>query len=159
MRLRWLLVGTFIVSACGQGLVVASPSQAASCDPRIDTGVIPDWAQAGFVGVNPSIAHKVGRAGEIAGLIFGNPLTSPPALDHNNKILWVARLSTAAERLDISAQRMDGALPIGQALTMAVQGGPGPSIIDLPQARSWRQTHTWANKSDSMDLEYVAGHA
>lgn len=57
--------------------------------------------------------------------------------------------------LEISAQRMDGAAPVGDAVERSVQGGPGPSIIDLPDVGCWRLTLTWGTTTDGLDLEYI----
>ena len=71
------------------------------------------------------------------------------------QILWVSRQVTIADRLDISAQQMDGAMAVGDPVKQSVAGGPGPSIVDLPAAGCWRFTVTWADRTDSLDLEYV----
>ena len=100
--------------------------------------------------------HAVGRSGEIAAILFGDPLSSPPSTEHTNKVLWVAReASTSAPTLTISAQLMDGATPVGAAVERHVDGGPGPSIVDLPDPGCWRLTLTWGDRTDSLDLEYV----
>ena len=151
-----LVTVVIVVAACGQSLPVRSPSQDASaCDARVETGVLPDWARAGFSEPEPRIAHEIGRFGEIAAIIFGNPLVSPPIPDRANKILWVLRRATPAPTLDISAQRMDGTSPVGDPVKRNVPGGPGPSIIDLPDAGCWRFTLNWADRADSVDLEYI----
>ena len=118
--------------------------------------VLPDWARAGFSDAEPMARHEVGRSGEIAAVIFGFPLVVPPRADGANKILWVPRQTTIADRLDISAQRMDGTAAIGAPVEQVVTGGPGPSYVDLPQAGCWRLTLTWADQTDTLDLEYVA---
>jgi len=99
--------------------------------------------------------HTIGRAGDIVAILFGDPLTSPPSLDRNNKILWVARRIDAASDLHISAQRMDGTAAVGDPVEQSVQGGPGPSTIDLPAAGCWRLTLTWGGRTDRLDLEYI----
>ena len=101
--------------------------------------------------------YELGRSGEIAALVFGFPLAVPPSTAHTNKILWVSRQGTTADRLDISAQRMDGATPVGAPVKHTIAGGPGPSIVDLPAAGCWRFNLSWADRTDSLDLEYAAG--
>jgi hypothetical protein len=119
------------------------------------TAVLPDWARTGFSDAEPIARHEVGRSGEIAAIIFGFPLVAPSPTDRMNKILWVSRQTTDAERLDISAQRMDGTATVGAPVQQVVNGGPGPSYVDLPQAGCWRFTLSWADRTDSLDLEYV----
>ena len=96
--------------------------------------------------------YEVGRSGEIAALVFGFPLAVPPSTAHTNKILWVSRQATTADRLDISAQRMDGATAVGDPVKQSVAGGPGPSIVDLPAAGCWRFTLSWADRTDTSRL-------
>jgi len=116
---------------------------------------LPDWARAGFSDAEPKAAHVVGTLGEVAAILFGDPLSAPPSGEHTNKILWVARRGSAmASDLEISAQRMDGSGLIDDPVERRVQGGPGPSIIDLPDAGCWRMTLRWADRTDSLDLEY-----
>ena len=95
------------------------------------------------------------RSREVAAIIFGDPLSSPPSADHANKILWVARQVSASTTLEIRAQRIVGATPVGEPVERRVDGGPGPSIVDLPDAGCWRLTLTWADRTDRLDLEYV----
>ena len=130
------------------------PPDASACEARVDRGVIPEWARAGF-SPEPAVPHTLGRSGRIVAILFGDPLTAPPSTDHSNKILWVARQLTGGSDLDISARRMDGASRVGDPVERSVQGGPGPSIIDLPDAGCWRLTLTWAGGTDSVDLEYT----
>jgi len=91
----------------------------------------------------------------IVAILFGDPLSAPPALDRNNKILWVAKRIDGATDLRITAQRMDGSVALGQAVERTVAGGPGPSIVDLPVAGCWRLALAWGAVSDSPDLEHA----
>ena len=143
MRGLALLVGAVLIVGCGRSLPVTSPSQsAATCSPKVVTAVLPDWARAGFGDAAPTMPYEVGRSGEIAALVFGFPLMVPPSIARTNKI---------------SAQRMDGATAVGDPVKQSVAGGPGPSIVDLPTAGCWRFTLSWADRTDSLDLEYAAG--
>jgi hypothetical protein len=38
-----------------------------------------------------------------------------------------------------------------------VPGGPGPSIVNLPQAGCWRLTLAWSGQTDTLDLAYGTG--
>jgi hypothetical protein len=58
--------------------------------------------------------------------------------------------------LRISAQRMAGARAVGSRVVRVVQGGPGPSIVDLPRAGCWRLSLRWAGRTDELDLQYRA---
>jgi hypothetical protein len=133
----------------------STPPAQATCQSNVSTGVLPDWARAGFTAAQPSMPYEIGRSGEIAAIIFGDPLTAPPPTNHGNKILWVARHPTAAARLDISAQRMDGEARVGDPVKQSVVGGPGPSLVDLPAPGCWRFTLRWADQTDTLDLEYI----
>lgn len=158
MRATGLLIVTLAVAACGQPLPSSGPNRGAStCQANVLRGVLPDWARAGFSEAFPRVPHEIGRSGEIAAIIFGDPLAAPPRTDHQNKILWVVRHPTLAARLDIIAQRMDGAAKVGDPVKESVEGGPGPSVVDLPAPGCWRLTLGWADQSDSMDLEYIGG--
>ncbi|WP_328476123.1 hypothetical protein OHA21_21090 [Actinoplanes sp. NBC_00393] len=129
-----------------------SPAPARPCGSPVSTAALPEWARAGFSWDGSGTKHVLGDQGEIVAILFGAPLTSPPAEDHSNKILWVSRqpVDTPAD-LKISAV-LDGTEVRADE---NVAGGPGPSIIDLPQAGCWRLTLTWSGRTDTMDLTYV----
>jgi hypothetical protein len=102
--------------------------------------------------------YVLGKSAKIAAILFGNPLQSPPAEDHNNKILWVSHApSVPGSDLRISAQRMAGPMPLGAPVARSVMGSPGPSIINLPSAGCWRLTLRWSGRVDTLDLRYIAG--
>jgi hypothetical protein len=97
--------------------------------------------------------HVLSVSGEIAAIMWA-PLSSPPSADHTNKILWVLRRGDRGA-LTISAQRMDGTSPIGAPVERLLDQFPGPSTVDLPDPGCWRLTLTWADRTDTLDLEYV----
>jgi hypothetical protein len=103
--------------------------------------------------------YVLGAKGAIAAIVWADPLVSPPARDYNNKILWVSRtpLQLGGGDLRISAQRIDGGKSVGSPVARSVQGGPGPSIIDLPAAGCWRLSLSWSGHTDTMDLRYSPG--
>jgi len=143
------LVGCSVLGPWGGGVF-------APCDAQIDRGVLPEWARAGFSDAQPRMAHVLGRDGRIVAILFGDPLSAPPAKDHNNKILWVAKeMGGGASDLSIAAQRMDGSIAVGAVVERSVPGGPGPSIIDLPSPGCWRLSLSWDGESDTLDLEYA----
>jgi hypothetical protein len=127
----------------------------ASCRPDLRRGVLPAWARGGFASARPRMPHVVGRAGEIAALVFGDPLVSPPRKRRNNKILWVSRRpADDPSDLVIGAQRMVGARDVGPSVRRRVQGGPGPSIVDVPAPGCWRLGLSWSGRTDIVDLRY-----
>jgi hypothetical protein len=130
----------------------SSPRQAASsaCSAAVVTSALPEWARAGFspdAYVNP---HVTGASGKIVGVLFVDPLRSPPRSGVGNKILWVAK-DPGTGPLVIQA-RLDGS---SQTATSTVDEGPGPSILDLPTPGCWRLTLSWSGQTDSVALPYV----
>lgn len=141
------------LSAAPAGASSAAP---AVCSPAVSKAVLPTWARAGFSDPTPTVAHITGRSGSIMGILFAQPLEVPPAKNHNNKILWVARVSTTSlSDLRIAAQRMVGAKTVGAPVTRVVSGGPGPSTINLPAAGCWRLALRWAGHTDTLDVRYA----
>jgi len=49
---------------------------------------------------------------------------------------------------------MQGARLVGDPISRIVQGGPGPSLVDLPAPGCWRLTLSWWGRRDSLDLKY-----
>jgi hypothetical protein len=140
------------------GPEVAGTNASSACRANVIVGVLPTWARAGFREPNPRMPYALGDAGRIAGILFGNPLTSPPRKGRNNKILWVSRVPAMTRSdLQIRAQRMTGSRPVGLPVKRIVDGGPGPSIIDLPFAGCWRLSLRWSGQADTIDLRYIAG--
>jgi hypothetical protein len=136
-------------------LVAAALALGAPCQARVDTGVLPVWARAGFSDPKPRMPHVLGAHGRIAAILFGYPLASPPAQDHANKILWVSRRTpTRGSSLRIAAQRWENGRPAGPPVARRVDGGPGPSIVDLPAAGCWRLTLRWSGRLDVLDLDF-----
>jgi hypothetical protein len=130
------------------------------CHSTVHNGVVPSWARTGFSSPRPRLPFAVARHGQIAALVFGYPLLAPPSATRSNKILWVshARL-VPSDDLRISAQRMRGTTRLGRPVKRVVDGGPGPSGIDLPAAGCWRLTLRWSGHRDSIDLRYRAARA
>ncbi|MCO1594917.1 hypothetical protein M8C17_07020 [Micromonospora sp. RHAY321] len=134
--------------------VTASP--ATGCGSRVETGPLPDWADAGFSG-DARVPHVFGANGDIVAVLFAHPLAQVRQDGSNNKILWVSRpatssaASTSPASLVITAT-LDGT---GTRVTREVAGGPGPSIIDMPRAGCWHLELRWAGRTDTMDLVYA----
>ncbi len=100
--------------------------------------------------------YVLGRNGAIAAILWADPLLSPPSDNHTNKILWVSRLPVKlTSTLRISAQRVSGSKPVGSPVKRSVFGGPGPSIINLPEPGCYELTLSWSGRTDSMRLAYL----
>jgi hypothetical protein len=152
--LRWAV--PLVVAVVAAAAAAPAGSSAPACHSVVHHGVLPTWARTGFSDPRPRLPHVIGRSGEIAALVFGYPLRSPPGKDRANKILWVSRRAVKPlSDLRIRAQRMEGRRRVGRPVTRVVVGGPGPSGIDLPAAGCWRLTLRWSGRSDQLDLRYV----
>ena len=95
--------------------------------------------------------YVLGDNGDIAAILFVQPLAAPPSTHYNNKILWVSRVGGGSS-LRIRATLQDGSA----TTTRVVAGGPGPSIVDLPAAGCWHLTLQWGGHTDTLDLAYLA---
>lgn len=152
-----VLVGVSVILGGHLSNTNVPPSHATTTPPGgtcvnpVPSGVLPRWARTGFSEAKPRIPYLLGDNGDIAAILFAQPLTAPPSADHNNKILWVSRVADGSS-LRITATLQDGSA----TTTRVVPGGPGPSIIDLPRPGCWHLTLHWAGRTDSLDLAYVA---
>jgi len=149
----------FLIAAVALATALApSPAQAAAapCHSAMRHGVLPPWARTGFSDPRPRMPHVLGRSGEIAAVVFGYPLLSPPAENRANKILWVSRRPIKPpDELRIRAQRMRGDKPVGKHVVRVIQGGPGPSYLNLPARGCWRLSLQWSGRSDELDLDFL----
>jgi hypothetical protein len=156
-RLGWALaVGLALLAGCtGHGdrpqpsAATAGPA-AAGCDGAVQRAPLPTWARAGFTPPDQPTIYVQGARGDIVGVLFGWPLRAPPVEDRQNKILWVARKSAGGAPLRIAA-RLAGS---GVVVEREVQGGPGPSIVNLPAAGCWRFDLTWSGHADQVNVPY-----
>jgi hypothetical protein len=156
MRLGWVLaaVGLVFLGGCtgGGGRDQVSAN---GCERAVQRAPLPTWARDGFNPPDQSTIYVQGAGGDIVGVLFGWPLTAPPARDHQNKILWVARASDGGDPLRIAARLAGSEV----AAAREVKGGPGPSIVDLPAAGCWRFDLTWSGHADRVYVPYRAGVA
>ncbi len=143
----------------GRTVPPASPTTTApgaSCVVPVPSRLLPVWARTGFSDPRPRIPYVLGDSGDIAAILFAQPLATPPSPDHANKILWVSRVdedsSPADSSLRITATLLDGSA----TATRVVDGGPGPSIIDLPKPGCWHLTLQWGDNTDTLNLAYMA---
>jgi hypothetical protein len=117
---------------------------------------LPTWLRGGFTGAKPRVPYAVGDKGAIGAVVFGWPLKSPPAPDHNNKILWVSHhASKTVAPFWIRLQLMQGDQAVGAPIRKIISTGPGPSTINVPTAGCWRLTFSWAGQRDTLDLDYT----
>ncbi|MET8348399.1 MULTISPECIES: hypothetical protein [unclassified Micromonospora] len=133
-----------------------SATAATGCGPRIETGSLPDWADAGFSG-DARVPHVFGAKGDIVAVLFAHPLAQVRQDGSNNKILWVSRpASTSSETTSPKALAITATLyGTDTRVTREVAGGPGPSIIDMPHAGCWKLELRWSGHTDTMDLVYT----
>jgi hypothetical protein len=100
--------------------------------------------------------YELSKDRDIAALLFAYPLLAPPPTTHSNKILWVSRVPINGSPLWITARRMIGSQVVGRVIERQVIGGPGPSIINLPEAGCWHLNLRWSGRRDVLDVRYVA---
>ena len=93
-------------------------------------------------------AATAGRRGQLAAILFGDPLSATPGPDRSDKVLWVARRTPEPGPLRLVAE------PDGRTVTRVVETGPGPSEVDLP-AGCWRIRATWPGGEDELALTYA----
>ena len=158
--LGWVLVavGAVVLGGCtgdgdpGRPVAPTTGQAATGCGGSVRRAPLPTWARDGFHPPDQSTVYVQGAGGDIVGVLFGWPLTAPPARDHQNKILWVARASEGGDPLRITA-RLAGS---GAVVQRQVEDGPGPSIVDMPRAGCWRFDLTWSGHQDEVHVPYTA---
>ena len=122
-----------------------------SCLDPVPSRLLPRWARTGFSDPRPRIPYVMGDSGAIVAILFAQPLTTSPSPDHGNKILWVSRDNDGSS-LRVTATLLEGSA----TATRVVDGGPGPSIIDLPKPGCWHLTLQWGDNSDTLNLAFKA---
>lgn len=138
-----------------------APSAAASAVPS-DAGCrtdyspvpLPTWARGGFTPPDVPVPYVLSDAGDIVAILWAthDPLVAPPVAGRNNKILWVPRVaSPVGTPLQIRATLT----ATGMTATRAVEGGLGPSTIDLPAPGCWSLDLTWGDHHDHLELAYA----
>ena len=133
----------------------ASATPGLACTADYTPHPLPTWATAGFNPPTTPMPYVLSDNGDIVAILWADhdPLLSPPATDQNNKILWVPRVSSpVGAPLLIQATLA----ATGQTVMRTVDGGPGPSIIDMPAAGCWSFDLTWGVHHDHLELEYAA---
>lgn len=125
------------------------------CAGQPPVSPLPVWARAGFSPADQPMPHVLGKAGNIVAILWAsrNALHSPPLRDRNNEILWVSRLPLTGPGPMVIKATLAGS---SRTATVAVPGGPGPSIIDLPAYGCWTLHLSWPGHADALELRYVA---
>ena len=149
--MRWLAIPAALAVVVAIA-VLARPSKSeppATC-AEAKTQVVPEWARTGFSDPEPKMPLVLGQHRRIVAIVFGSPLYAPPKEDRSNKILWVSREpQDAMSDLKIRATRTGD----GKVAERKVPGGPGPSLIDLPEG-CWKLQLSWSGHTDELDLRY-----
>lgn len=130
---------------------VQTADGATTCRSVVETGVLPEWARAGFSEAEPRMPHVMSDKGDMVAILFGQPLSAPPAKDHSNKILWVSQLP-----VDTSTPFTIDATLAGTntRVRREVAPAPGPSTVDLPRPGCWHVKLRWGSHTDTIDLVY-----
>jgi hypothetical protein len=162
------LLATAGLAACSSGSTPAAggptpaggagsgaPSAAAGapggdCRADLTPRRLPVWARTGFSPPTQRVPYVLGDGGQIVAILWADhdPLSAPPRADRNNKILWASPY-TGTLRIEAVRSGSD------QRVVRTVQGGPGPSIIDLPAPGCWSFDLTWGGHHDHLRLRYA----
>lgn len=147
--------GTSQASRTGPG---AGATAGGSAGPTITPGCrtdftprrLPGWARTGFSPPTQPVPYVRSDGGDIVAILWADhdPLTAPPRPDRNNKILWV---SPYGGTLRIEATRTGS----DRTVVRTVDGGPGPSVIDLPSPGCWSLDLRWGGHRDHLRLGYA----
>jgi hypothetical protein len=147
-------------SAARASTAQASTARAATaasngCAGQPPVSPLPVWARSGFSPADQAMPHVMGQAGNIVAILWAtrDALHSPPLQDRNNKILWVSKVPLAAPDPLVIKATLAGST---RTVTVAVPGGPGPSIIDLPAPGCWTLHLSWSGHTDELKLHYAA---
>lgn len=142
-------------TAAQPGTAQAGAAASDGCAGHPPVSPLPVWARSGFSPPDQAMPHVMGEAGNIVAILWANrdALRSPSPQHRSNKILWVSRIPLAAPHpLVIKGTLADGT----RTMTVAVPGGPGPSIIDVPVPGCWTFHLRWSAHTDELKLRYVA---
>ncbi len=146
-----VLSGLFLFRPATDGAPAGPPVSA--CSP-VRSIVLPPWARSGFSDPEPQMPAVYSRSGHMLAIVFASPLSSPEAPGASNKILWTTDTPAAAgDPLLISGKLEDGSA----VSETSVDGGPGPSYVDVPTPGCWVFTLSWGTHRDVIALPYAAG--
>jgi hypothetical protein len=139
-------------SAASPGAV---PDVAGACPAAIMPRPLPAWARAGFTPPTVAMPYVLGAQGNIVAILWAerDALHAPPLPGRGNKILWVSRPVLPSPAALLIRATLNGT---GRTVIREVNGGPGPSIIDLPAAGCWSLDLSWSGHHDHLELRYAA---
>lgn len=146
-----MAVGLSSLLLSGSVLAGCTSQVAMPCHSDVDLGPVPDWASAGFT-PGAAVPHVIGRSGRIVAALFSYPLVAnPDGQPPRNKVLLVSKeLPQGPAPVTIDATLSGTDLEVQRVRA----DGPGPGVLDLPEAGCWNLTFHWGKQSDSLDLEY-----
>ena len=149
-RMRRLLVAALLVTTSLAGCSSSGAPDVRGCSTDFTPRRLPTWARTGFSPPTQRMPYVLGDRGDIVAILWADhdPLSAPPRADRNNKILWA---SPYGGTLRIEATR-DGS---SGTVVRTVDGGPGPSIIDLPEPGCWTFDLRWGGHHDRLRLGYA----
>ena len=142
-------------SAHAQPSPIATHTFAGVCAGTVLTDSEPPvWAQGGWnaaQGQPWAVPWALGSGGHVVAFLFARELvagTSPRVDGTNNKVLWVAKGSTANFVVE-------GIPPSGTQPAFTVNGGP--SIVDAPSPGCWKFHLTWgaAHAASTINLDVL----
>ena len=165
-RIVAIVAATSLVVACGSTRsTVRQVASATSIVPggcgatKLYRGRLPAWTAPAFADSSPGPPpwpHALSKRGNVAAIVFGNPLRAGDPTGRMNKILWIMRLPRLGSPLRIEASPLHAtALPIRHA--WPPDSSPGeiyPSYVNVPTAGCWHLTLRWAGHTDWIDLHY-----
>jgi hypothetical protein len=148
--MRWLAITVALGLVAVAIFASRSKSQPQPQCADARTQLVPEWARTGFSDPAPKMPLVLGKDRRIVAIVFGSPLYAPPKEDRSNKILWVSREPLdGISDLKIRATRAGD----GKVANRKVAGGPGPSLIDLPEG-CWTLRLSWSGHTDQLNLRY-----
>jgi len=103
------------------------------------------------------VPYALSTHGNVAAILFGNPLRSGHPTGHSNKILWIVREPRNGQPLQVTARPPHLASP-SLRMVDAADSSPGeiyPAIFDVPTRGCWHLMLQWGGNRASLDLRYV----
>ena len=133
--------------------VAPATTVAGTCAAPSTADDLPSWADS----ANPpsAIPHLVSPDGNVAAVLFGDPLAVGPK-DKQNKILWIVRQTRDGQPLKIAATLPGSDAPTVH-LTFLANSGPGeiyPSAVNVSKPGCWHFALAWNGHRSAINLLY-----